>query len=138
MKRVAGRCLACGQHEPARDRASAYQIVLEGSPMPKVRPRFDSRSKRAYNPKEYTEWKEDVALQAKAQHMPHFNGPVSIEVALRADTTLVVVQSIDTERPKHVRGDVDNYVGSYMDALQGIAYENDRQVHDLRGRWLNE
>lgn len=128
-------CLSCRQHQPRINRASSYQIEVFGRPMPKVRPRFDSRTKNAYMPREYKEWKADVHLQAKLLKMPEFEGPVALSVALHGDSTLLQVSSLESTRPKHVTGDVDNYAGAYMDALQGIAYKNDSQVHDLRGRF---
>ena len=38
------------------------------------------------------------------------------------------------EPDSKLRGDVDNYIKSVSDALNGVAYEDDRQIHKLSGR----
>ncbi len=41
-------------------------------------------------------------------------------------------------RPKGVTGDIDNYQKAIQDALNGIAYNDDRQVHKIEVRFEKE
>lgn len=62
---------------------------------------------------------------------PKFFGPVSISVTLGKDHFFVTVtETKETVKPS-LRGDIDNYIKSIMDGLNGAAYQDDRQVYKM-------
>lgn len=97
-------------------------------PMPKKRPRFDSRSKRAYMPKKYMEWKENVAEVAKlTAGVSGLSGPLSLIVEFHKEHMVIVISEGASER--FGQADIDNLLGGVMDALQDSeVIHNDRQI----------
>lgn len=80
--------------------------------------------KRHYVKPEYTEWKNEVALEAKIQarkkkwEMPNKEKILSMEI----------------EAWGSGRFDCDNLAGGIMDALIGVIYDDDRQIKHLTVR----
>lgn len=88
-------------------------------PVPKGRPRVVNG--KAYTPKETKRAERELrdlwAVQNKVD--PDFNGYVSI--------------TVDVHTPGG-RGDLDNYVKLVLDALNGVAWKDDRSVVEIRAR----
>ena len=91
-------------------------------------PRAASRGHRRYNPKNYSEYKQEIGWYALVamKGAPPFKG----EVRLHAD-----FYRPKPKRSKQVSfiGDADNYLKAVMDALIGICYVDDRQVTRFSG-----
>ena len=64
---------------------------------------------------------------------PKFEGPVSLSIVLRDKKVTVTVSPLETEMSP-LRGDISNYVKGIEDALNGLAYDDDRQIHRLVGK----
>jgi Holliday junction resolvase RusA-like endonuclease len=63
---------------------------------------------------------------------PKFDGPVELNATFYKDKIVVVVKELlDVE--SSLRGDVDNYLKSLLDGLNGVAYDDDKQVLNLKG-----
>jgi Holliday junction resolvase RusA-like endonuclease len=61
-----------------------------------------------------------------------FTGPVELRVVFRHDTIEVTVAEMPEETiPSKLRGDIDNYVKTLMDGLNGAAWVDDKQVHGV-------
>ena len=107
--------------------AAPYEIVIEGRPRTKGRPRM-TRSGRAYTPKETVE-AEDRIVEAVGDNHPVFEGPIKLELHFTNESTYVKITSLpDWEKPK-LRGDLDNYVKLAADGLQKAGViANDRDV----------
>lgn len=87
-------------------------------------------------PREYMEWKANVAEFVELHDPTMFRAPVSLSVALRRDAMELEVFSLANRVPSRsgmLTGDVDNYLGGVMDALEGVLWKNDRLVEDVRG-----
>tara|TARA_R100001082_G_scaffold41463_1_gene22063 strand:+ start:2202 stop:2378 length:177 start_codon:yes stop_codon:yes gene_type:complete len=54
-------------------------------------------------------------------------------VTLSPKRAVVTITEIDVE-VSPLRGDISNYVKGIEDALNGIAYDDDKQIHKLTGR----
>ena len=109
-----------------------YELILEDRAWPKARPKLGQ--KRAYMPKEYMEWKEALAAEAKFRGAVLLDEPVRLELELMRRSTVVRVSTLGYEsktRAGLLTGDVDNYAGGVMDALEGVCWTNDRLVFEL-------
>jgi len=64
---------------------------------------------------------------------PKFAGPVSVDVIFSKAGTTVTVESLDplVYGNSVLRGDVDNMAKLVLDALNGVAYLDDKQVCKL-------
>jgi Holliday junction resolvase RusA-like endonuclease len=100
--------------------------------MPKARPLFNSKTKQAYMPEEYTQWKRQVRDELGLQGI--FRPPVDMPMKLKAvfGEDYIEFQLFPMEghqRAKHVKADIDNLAGGLMDALeQGGIIKNDRLI----------
>lgn len=101
-------------------------IVVPGRPKPKQRPRMTRRG-RVYTPEETLQYEDLVRTAYKAQDGELYDGPVRISVRLTNEATHISVQPTYLAKSP-LRGDIDNYLKSIMDGLQGAAFNNDRQV----------
>jgi len=93
------------------------QLEIPMAPKGKARPRFTG--KFAYMPKEYMQWKAEFSQRASAQYGgPVIEDPVKVRVIFRTPTG-------------KMRSDLDNAIGSVLDAIQPLILKNDRQVHEI-------
>ena len=98
-------------------------------PMPAPRPRFSKLG--TYNPKKYTDHKRAIALLAK-RVFKLTDKPVKLVVFFY----MPIPKSWSKKKRLEAKslipfGDIDNFSKSVMDALEGVAYENDKQVIEL-------
>ncbi len=97
-----------------------------GSPVPKSRPRVVTKGKRrfAYTPKRVKDWENHVKEEAGEHFERPFDGPVVVSIVFLMP------------RPKSRRldywvsttPDLDNLEKSVLDALNEVAYTDDRLV----------
>lgn len=99
-----------------------YSFVIEGPPKPKERPRT-TKTGHTFTPPATRKAQERVAA---AYDGPMFKGPVHLFLHFEANHTEVTITDAVWDSP--LRGDIDNYQKLVQDALQGLAYANDRQV----------
>jgi len=97
-------------------------------PKVKGRPRFGRHG--AYTDKATKEYEEAIGLAYSAAGGPKFSGNLRLTVTFSRDKIVCAIREV--EQKSGVRGDVDNYVKSLMDGLNGVAYDDDGQVVDLR------
>jgi len=103
------------------------KIIAPIMPVAWTRPQFDSKSKRVYNTKKLTDYENQIALFAKAamRGRPPFTG----EIILTAKFYRPKPKPRKGAKPQvSFIGDADRYLNAVMDALQGICYDDDRQV----------
>jgi crossover junction endodeoxyribonuclease RusA len=98
-------------------------------PIVKGRPRLGRRG-RVFTPASTLEFEKKVAESWTKSKGPLFTGPLSVTIELGTDGFMVRVRSITHEASK-LRGDVDNYAKSILDGLNGVAFEDDKQVYVL-------
>ena len=97
---------------------TTYELSLAAAAHSKQRARFGRG--RAYTPAETRSWEELLAWRFIERHgRPQLTGPVRIELHFAG------VQA---------NQDIDNLAKSCLDALNGIAFEDDRQVVELVAR----
>lgn len=116
-------------------------LWLPGRPVPAARPRFDSRTGRAYTSRRYEEWKERAVLEVRSSSPgPAHSGPVETLVDVTAEGIAVRVVPLRRRfRPKGLRGDLDNYLKAALDALvEADVLEDDRHVESIDARFFGD
>lgn len=96
--------------------SSSFFFVIEGSPVPWMR--TNRVGGRALTPAKQRSYQKVVAASALSRR-PHgwsLVGRYRVEVHVY---------------PKARRGDIDNFLKSVMDSLNGIAYSDDCQVDEI-------
>lgn len=75
---------------------------------------------------------KDFFLAEVGEDFVPFEGPISMSVEMDKEQLHIVI----TEMPDHttkLTGDVDNYLKTVGDALNKVAYADDKQIMDLQG-----
>ena len=119
------------------------EFVFEGAAVGKGRPRITVRGGHghAYTPKRTVDFER--AINAEAALAVKRDGPMATDEAVDLSVTVfrAVPKSYSKARraalqgqPITVGGDIDNVVKSIADAMNGVAYLDDKQVSDLRAR----
>ena len=111
------------------------QFTIPGPPVAQGRGRATVVAGRAkvYDPKKSRDWKHTVGATALAAGARPIEGPVVVEL------TFIFARPVSTYRKKKPRGrepkmsapDCDNLGKGVCDALNGVAYLDDRQVVGL-------
>jgi len=112
-------------------------VTWLGKPVPWKR--TSGSGKRRYTEPAYRAWKDSFGWAAKAAHEGNpwnESCAVAIQVASDGVKAVFVLLSTETglvlspivERPKGVRGDIDNYVKAVMDSVQKIVITDDRLI----------
>ena len=87
-------------------------FTIPGRPVPKQRPRA-GKNGNLYTPKATREYEKAVGWAAKRVFVNPYDGPVEL-----------VIKIFLTDKS----GDLDNYIKSISDGLNGIAWRDDSQV----------
>lgn len=96
--------------------AEPWEFHVIGQPVPKGRPRFDPRSRRAYTPKRTVAYEKDVATLAAIRR------PALWPLSARYELELLIFHGDARKR------DGTNVLKSIEDALNGIAWVDDSQI----------
>ena len=113
------------------------RFVVDGAAVPKQRPRIHGR--QAYTPKKTRDYEERVRCAFRSSYdgmIPAFaeKRPVRacVEIVQGIPKSWSNSKTIKAERgeivPTSRNGDIDNIAKSILDALNGLAYEDDSQV----------
>ena len=131
--------------QPIQGQDMTFQVIfqVEGTPVPKGRPRFARRGKfvSTYSPKttvDYESKVSDAAKLAMGSQKP-LEGPIVACIYI----TLPIPASYSKkrlnaclsgeERPTK-RSDIDNFCKAIFDGMNGIVFEDDSQVVSLHAR----
>ncbi len=100
----------------------------------KQRPRMGRNG--VYMNQEYTKWKKDFkTLYGLFSSQEIHSGSVSVDVIFQ----FIIPKSYSKKKRDNldhtkISQDIDNLTGGVMDALNGVAYKDDKQVVDLIAR----
>ena len=96
--------------------SDSITFFVEGQPIPKGRPRFNTNTKHAYTDERTTAWENTVGWEAKAamQDTEVFIGDCSFSATFY--------------RAGHQRADLDNLIKAVKDGMNGIVYSDDSRV----------
>lgn len=107
---------------------NSVAFTAVGRPKSKERPRMNTLTGVAYTPSSTREATKQFAAQYDG---PKFEGPVRVHLEFYKDRTEVVITEVERETPSKLRGDIDNYMKLVLDALNGKAWDDDRQVVEV-------
>ena len=108
-------------------------IIIHGRPVPKGRPRF-TRSGHAYTPPKTNLFEKEVALAYRQSGFPMFDADAKLVLDIRfyfripKNTTQKQREEIENKSYYAKKPDIDNLCKAVMDGLNGVAYEDDKQV----------
>ena len=112
-----------------------HHFTIPGEPVAKARPRAVrvGDGVRAYTPAKTTHFENLVKLSAQAAGMPKLDGGVVVHIKFVLPRPKRLARKKDPDaRMACISGkDVDNLAKSVLDGLNGIAYDDDRQVYSL-------
>lgn len=83
-----------------------------------------------YTDKATREYEQAIKNAYVASNGPLYEGPVNMSVTFTKDKITITLSEI--EATSSLRGDIDNYLKSIMDGLNGVAYKDDGQVLNIR------
>ena len=97
--------------------------IYDLKPIPKGRPRFSTVTKTVYTPHRTADYEEAVAWHYKQYDGTEHSGPLKLTVRFyfRGDKS-----KYHTKVP-----DLDNLLKAFMDAINGIAWADDKQVVEI-------
>ena len=111
---------------------SMVYFFVPGKVQGKARPRFSSKSGTVYTPGRTKSYERQIAEAYAEQHGPCFDGPVMvvIEAVFPIPKSWTRAKKAEAMAGKLAPGkpDIDNILKVVLDGLNGIAYEDDKQV----------
>lgn len=119
---------------PTDTEAGVIQQRLVWTPQAKQRPRttYKNGRPRTFTPRETVAAEGNLRLQWEGQPVL---GPIEVELLLADEWVQVTVNPSPPPDGKLIqRGDIDNYLKLVMDALNGTAWKDDRQIVALFGK----
>ncbi len=111
------------------------EFVVLGAPQGKARPRFSRKSGTVYTPKKTANYEKKIAAEYRRNGGPMF--PAGTYVSVHVKAIFPIPQSwskakkqeaIDDLLRPDKKPDIDNILKVVLDALNGVAYEDDKQV----------
>ncbi|EHN15506.1 endodeoxyribonuclease RusA family protein [Clostridium sporogenes PA 3679] len=110
------------------------KIIIDGKPMGKQRPRFNSKTRSVHTPSKTVNYENWVKLcyqqQCKGEKLTgevtafinaYYAIPKSTSKKNKKDMLLGIVRPI-------IKPDVDNIAKVILDSLNGLAYKDDKQI----------
>lgn len=122
---------------------NVVQLVINEIPKPQPRPRITVRGKyaHAYEPKSITEYKRLVANKYRSEYKQQLplTGALSVDVRFyrpiqKSISKIERQRRLLGESLPTVKPDIDNYIKAILDALNGIAFHDDKQIVVLYAR----
>ena len=122
------------------------EFIVEGEPQGKARPRFSRRSGTVYTPAKTAKYEKQIKaafLAAGGEMFPidnyvsvMINAYFSIPKSYMKGKRLACKHNINRPAKKP---DVDNILNAGLDALNGVAYKDDKQVIEVTcGKWYSQ
>ena len=101
-------------------------VTIDRKPKAKARPRH-TKGGQVFTPKSTTDEEKAIGWIWAQEGDKPFDCPVEVHLVYTPKQTIIhVVES--PHRATTLRGDLDNYVKLTLDALNGIAWDDDGQV----------
>ena len=120
------------------------EFIVEGDPVGKQRPRFNGRTRTTYTPRKTKHYETLIRKAYEDTGGSMLDGYISLSL----DVYFAIPKSYtkgkrlacehNINRPAK-KPDIDNVLKAVMDALNGVAYEDDKQVVEVICRkWYSQ
>ena len=113
------------------------RLLINWKPHPKERPRA-TKGGVIYTPRKTKEKEEELrslVIERLGEFEP-FDGPCCVTIEVDAESVEICIEGADAGMPKSkLRGDIDNYGKLILDALNGVAWVDDKQIETL---WIHK
>lgn len=111
-----------------------YWQRFDWKPKAKARPRVTKHG--TYTDKATLDAERNLAEQYAASGGPKFEGPIAVTIDFSNDEVLLSIEPCEDYESRKLRGDIDNYTKLVLDALNRVAYDDDKQIVTLTIRKL--
>jgi Holliday junction resolvase RusA-like endonuclease len=108
-----------------------FTFVVETKPVVKGRPRLGRRG-RVFTPVRTLQAEQIIAEHYRSIGGPYYEAPVQLEAVFHPKHIEVTITPL-LDHTSTLRGDVDNYLKLLCDALNGVAFPDDKQVMIISG-----
>jgi Holliday junction resolvase RusA-like endonuclease len=120
---------------PTEHDVFSYEVFVPwDKPQVKERPRFANG--RVYTPKKTLDAEKLIAEHWREYGLPKVDQPCEVELEFSNDGINVLIASCPDYVNRKLRGDLDNYVKIVLDALNDVAYTDDKHVVHIEARKL--
>lgn len=109
-------------------------VLIPGLPIAYPRTTVSASTGQRITPARYRHWLHAAALRIAAGAHPTVDVALAADVVVCSDGIAVTLRPSDVRRPRGIRGDLDNYVKSVLDAAQSFPRPwivNDRQIVEI-------
>ena len=103
------------------------RVKIVGKVKGKMRPRFSRVNGRMYTPRTQQEYEELITAEYKRQGGRKYSGAVRVLIVIFRQLPKSAPKKIESDADL-MKPDVDNVAKSVLDALNGVAYDDDAQV----------
>lgn len=117
------------------------KLVFNIEPQSQLRPRaaYNSRSRHivVYDPRQTHEYKQRLRQLAQKQYtQPALSSALKVDVSFyrpvqKSISAIERARRINGEHRPVVKSDIDNYIKALFDALNGVVWQDDKQIVDL-------
>lgn len=101
-------------------------LKIERRPKAKARPRHNKKG-QVFTPKATTDEEKAIRAAWQQAELETLEGPVEVSLTYTPECSIITVQESPHDATT-LRGDIDNYVKLTLDALNGTAWVDDKQV----------
>lgn len=113
------------------------RFTVMGKPQGKARPRFNTHTGRTYTPSKTGAYERFIALCFKQAGGKKLNGAIEIKIECfyqiaKSYTKATKALMEKGEIQATIKPDLDNVAKAVMDGLNGIAFDDDKQVVSLK------
>ncbi len=106
----------------------SYTLRVDSPPRSKGRPRVLPNG-RTYTPRATVKAEKVISDAWEFAGFPKLDGPLKVAIEFDKNGMLITVQEV--QHNSSLRADIDNLAKTVLDALNGIAYGDDKQVVHL-------
>lgn len=113
------------------------KVVIPIKAVGKERPRYSSNTKTFFTPKKTKDFEAEIGAHTKfhmiSNNIKQIDGPVTVEIIVKIKTPASwtkrrTASALEGDFNHLITKDVDNLAKSILDGLQGVLYDNDKQV----------
>lgn len=108
-------------------------IILPITPKPTPRPRVGKFG--THYPKHYEQYKKDIKKLVNLYCKNHFKGVIRLEayffMSIPVSLSKIKREALNDTYCSKLNGDIDNLTKGLLDALNGVAFDDDSQVCEL-------